>query len=101
MRVGIENDQPGYQWQTKCCPKGSGVREIRGRQAAFRAPFERRGMLLRIEDAYRSFAALHAVEGVSFDVDAGQIVALIGPNGASKTTLLDMISGHRALERAG
>jgi branched-chain amino acid transport system permease protein len=64
-----------------------------------RAPLDRPGVLLRIDDASRSFGALRAVEAVSFVINAGEIVALIGPNGAGKTTLLDMISGHRALDR--
>src|SRR5262245_19241129 len=56
--------------------------EPRAAEATFRPPVERRGVLLRIDDASRSFGALRAVEGVSFTVDAGEIVALIGPNGA-------------------
>ena len=82
-------------------PKREGAlehRELRPALAALRAPIERRGVLLQIEDASRSFGALRAVEGVSFAVSTGEIVALIGPNGAGKTTLLDMISGHRAFD---
>ncbi len=36
---------------------------------------------------------VHAVDGISFDVDAGQIVGFLGPNGAGKTTTLKMLSG--------
>lgn len=36
---------------------------------------------------------VHAVDGISFAVDAGQIVGFLGPNGAGKTTTLKMLSG--------
>ena len=73
--------------------------ELRPAPTAFRAPVERRGVLLQIENATRSFGAIRAVEGVSFAISTGEIVALIGPNGAGKTTLLDMIAGHREFDR--
>lgn len=49
--------------------------------------------LLEIENVRRSFGGLVAVDGVSFEVNAGQIKAIIGPNGAGKTTLFNIISG--------
>jgi branched-chain amino acid transport system permease protein len=73
-------------------------RELCPAPTAFRAPVERQGVFLKIEQASRFFGALRAVEGVSFAISSGEIVALIGPNGAGKTTLLDMISGHGAFD---
>ena len=50
---------------------------------------------MSIEGITRRFGGLVAVREVSFQVAAGEIVGLIGPHGAGKTTLFDIISGHR------
>src|SRR5581483_8812389 len=49
--------------------------------------------LLEVADVSMRFGALSVLEGVSFDVERGQIYGLIGPNGAGKTTLFNCISG--------
>jgi branched-chain amino acid transport system ATP-binding protein len=49
--------------------------------------------LLEIEDLHVSYGAIHALRGISFEVDAGKIVTLIGANGAGKSTTLNTISG--------
>ena len=49
------------------------------------------GVLLEIADIYKTFGDNRVVEGVSFDVKAGEIFGLIGPNGAGKTTTIRMI----------
>lgn len=53
--------------------------------------------LLDVKDLFVSYGAIEAVRGVSFHVDQGEILALIGANGAGKTTILRTISG---LEKA-
>ena len=53
--------------------------------------------LLEVRDLHVAYGQIDAVRGVSFDVDAGQVVALIGSNGAGKTTTLRTLSG---LQRA-
>ncbi|HMD01549.1 MAG TPA: ATP-binding cassette domain-containing protein, partial [Candidatus Baltobacteraceae bacterium] len=49
--------------------------------------------LLEVEDVARSFGGVRALDGVSLNVDEGEIVCIIGPNGAGKTTLFNVISG--------
>jgi branched-chain amino acid transport system ATP-binding protein len=56
-------------------------------QSAFRIP------QLEVKDLAVSYGQIEAVKGVSFRVEEGQIVALIGANGAGKTTILSTISG--------
>jgi branched-chain amino acid transport system ATP-binding protein len=48
--------------------------------------------LLSVENVTRRFGGVVALDGVSFDVPAGEIVGLIGPNGAGKTTVFNVIT---------
>ena len=48
--------------------------------------------LLRIEGVSLRFGGIVALDGVSFDVAAGQICGLIGPNGAGKSSLFNCLS---------
>lgn len=50
--------------------------------------------LLQISELSKKYGELIAVDNVSFDVNAGEIVALIGKNGAGKTSILNCISGN-------
>jgi branched-chain amino acid transport system ATP-binding protein len=50
-------------------------------------------MLLEVKDLNVFYGAIHALQGVTFRVDDGQIVTLIGANGAGKSTTLNTISG--------
>jgi branched-chain amino acid transport system ATP-binding protein len=48
--------------------------------------------LLSVEDVSKRFGGLVAIDGVSFEVEAGEIVSVIGPNGAGKSTLFKVIT---------
>ena len=50
-------------------------------------------MLLEIRDLYVSYGGIQALQGVSLHVDEGEIVTIIGANGAGKSSLLNAISG--------
>ena len=49
--------------------------------------------LLKVTDLVVSYGGIEALKGISFEVDEGQIVTLIGANGAGKSTTLRTISG--------
>ena len=49
--------------------------------------------MLNIDDIHVYYGAIHAIKGVSFEVNEGEIVALIGANGAGKSTILKTVSG--------
>ena len=50
--------------------------------------------LLNVRDMRKDYGAIRAVDGVSFSVDAGEILGVIGPNGSGKTTLFNAILGQ-------
>jgi branched-chain amino acid transport system ATP-binding protein len=50
-------------------------------------------MMLNVENLQVYYGAIHALQGVSFYLEKGEIVALIGANGAGKSTVLNTISG--------
>ena len=50
--------------------------------------------LLEVRGLSKAFGGVKAVDGVSFDVEEGQLVALLGPNGAGKSTCFNLINGQ-------
>ena len=49
--------------------------------------------MLKVNDINVYYGAIHAIKGVSFEVRDGEIVTLIGANGAGKSTILNTVSG--------
>ena len=49
--------------------------------------------MLEIRDLHVSYGGIRALKGVSLEVNQGEIVTIIGANGARKSTLLHAISG--------
>lgn len=49
--------------------------------------------LLKVDNIHVSYGSIHAIKGISFEVNEGEIVTLIGANGAGKSTTLNTVSG--------
>jgi len=49
--------------------------------------------VLAVDDLFRSFGGIRAVNGVTFDVAQAEIVGIIGPNGSGKSTLFNLLTG--------
>lgn len=48
--------------------------------------------MIQVRELVKTFGDFTAVDGISFDVDAGEIFAFLGPNGAGKTTTIQMLT---------
>ncbi|MGI9623142.1 MAG: branched-chain amino acid ABC transporter ATP-binding protein/permease [Acidimicrobiales bacterium] len=71
----------------------AGLQPLSSPSLAPLASSESRGHLV-VEHASVSFGGVHAVQDVSFEVQAGAVTGLIGSNGAGKTTCFNAITGH-------
>ena len=49
--------------------------------------------MLKVEDLHVYYGSIHAIKGISFEVNEGEIVTLIGANGAGKSTTLNTVGG--------
>jgi ABC-2 type transport system ATP-binding protein len=52
--------------------------------------------MIRIENLVKAFGAKRAVDGISFNVERGEVVGFLGPNGSGKSTTMRMITGYYA-----
>ena len=50
-------------------------------------------VVIQVDDLFKHYGELKAVDGVSFDVERGEVFGILGPNGAGKTTTLECIEG--------
>jgi branched-chain amino acid transport system ATP-binding protein len=60
---------------------------------AARAGADGRGIVLQLQDVHTYYGSIHALKGISIEVREGEIVTLIGANGAGKSTTLRSING--------
>src|SRR5438309_11392415 len=68
--------------------------EAHGLSKTYRVFQKKEGFLGAVRGLYRrEYKEVKAVDGVSFSIEPGEMVAFLGPNGAGKTTTLKMLSG--------
>ena len=72
----------------------SSVITVRDLTMTYRAPVREAGLRAAVRSLFRrEYREVGAVQGISFDLEAGEVVGFIGPNGAGKTTTLKILSG--------
>ena len=55
--------------------------------------------VIQVEGLYKSYGAVEALRGVSFEVEEGEVFGLLGPNGAGKTSTVEILEGMRTPDR--
>ena len=55
-------------------------------------------MIIEITDVFKHYGEIKAVDGISFQVEKGEIFGMLGPNGAGKTTTVEIIEGLRVAD---
>ncbi|MDD5191483.1 MAG: ATP-binding cassette domain-containing protein, partial [Dehalococcoidales bacterium] len=52
-------------------------------------------MVIQVENLVKTYGTVHAVDGITFQVNQGDVFGMLGPNGAGKTTTVEILEGLR------
>ncbi len=55
---------------------------------------ERKTKMIRIEDLVKRYGSKYALDGISLEIQKGEVVGFLGPNGAGKSTAMNIITGY-------
>ena len=58
-------------------------------------PADGKSLAIQVAGLEKHYGGTHAVDGLSFDVERGEVFGLLGPNGAGKTTTVEILEGYR------
>ncbi|GIJ47920.1 ABC transporter [Virgisporangium aliadipatigenens] len=73
---------------------GDAAVEVVDLRRTFKVPERETGLRASVRSLFhREYRQVHAVDGITFEIGAGEVVGFLGPNGAGKTTTLKMLAG--------
>ena len=55
--------------------------------------------VVEVQELYKHYGEIRAVDGLSFEVEEGEIFGMLGPNGAGKSTTVEIVEGIREMDR--
>lgn len=64
-----------------------------------RRPWPADRPIIAVEDVHKSYGAVDVLKGISFSVNKGEVVCIIGPSGSGKSTLIRCINGLGSIQR--
>ena len=90
--IHLRDEEDPHASSVRC--RAGGGRRGRGLEKVFRVPEREAGLRAAARGLVkRQWRQVRAVDGISIEIDAGEVVGFLGPNGAGKTTTLKMLSG--------